>query len=518
MPSEPELSAIVDRLIAKGESDDDIQFIIQDYRTTHRLPAPGERERNMAAQAGINTDPKVASNASLKDTVKGVGRGVKNALFSMVDPRTYAETSRMLSDVMLPTSPEAVTRTLDRGRGMLEFGQRVLSGDPEAGGEALTGLVVPELAGRMMPRVPNAMAATGRGMERLGQSGMVQKAAQAGGIVEAVGSHSPAGVATGMAIAAAPQALEVGGRMLQSGAERLGATPRVNVPVRSPNAGGKLVRPPARQTEAQMATALEDVRSAKPEAVELKPYTPADDPLRMEDVTGRSVTGEEIYAARNGRMGAATLGPPEPAPMAPEGRLVRPAAPASLEAELASALKDVSSTPAPAPSAVELAPYRPPDVPPRVDLEFVGKPLDYYRTPKPKAGAAAPAAPAPVADPAAAPVPDDLQSPIAQQLLASLAKQEPTAAPTAAADTLAHDLMPPSRSRGSQGAGSAPSATKGLTRNDMEAIGENPDIPLRRPLTLEEMLTMQQARQSRSAMYREAAARDRQGSVRSQKD
>lgn len=508
MPSESELSAIVDRLIAKGESDDDIRFIIQDYRTTHRLPAPGERERNMAAQAGINTDPSVASKASLTDTVKGVGRGVKNALFAMVDPRTYAETSRMLSDVILPTSPEAVTRTLDRGRGMLEFGKRVLSGDPEAGGEALTGLLVPEIAGRMVLRVPNAMAATGRGMERLGQSGMVQKAAQAGGIVEAVGSHSPAGVATGMAIAAAPQALEVGGRMLQSGAERLGAAPRVNVPVRSPNAGGKLVRPPARQTEAQMATALDDVRSAKPEAVELKPYTPADEPLRMEDVTGRSVTGEEIYAARNGRLGAATLGPPEPAPMAPEGRLVRPAAPASLETELASALKDVSSAPAPAPSAVELAPYRPPDVPPRVDLEFVGKPLDYYRTPKPKAGAAAPAAP----------VPDDLQSPIAQQLLASLAKQESTAAPTAAADTLAHDLMPPSRSRGSQGDGSAPSATKGLTRNDMETIGENPDIPLGRPLTLEEMLTIQQARQSRSAMYREAAARNRQGSVRSQKD
>lgn len=512
MPSESELSAIVDRLIAKGESDDDIQFIIQDYRTTHRLPAPGERERNMAAQAGINTDPKVASDASKMDTIRGVGRGVKNALFSMVDPRTYAETSRMLSDAMLPTSPEAVTRTLDRGRGMLEFGKRVLSGDPEAGGEALTGLVVPELAGRMMPRVPNAMAATGRGMERLGQSGMVQKAAQAGGIVEAVGSHSPAGVATGMAIAAAPQALEVGGRMLQSGAERLGAAPRVNVPVRSPNAGGKLVRPPARQTEAQMATALDDVRSAKPEAVELKPYTPADDPLRMEDVTGRSVTGEEIYAARNGRMGAATLGPPEPAPMveptAPQGRLVKGSPKPSMESDLADALQDVSSTPKP--MAVELPPQVPPPTRDMPVGSYSGVDPEFYRQPKPAA--------VPEAAPVAAALPDDLQSPIAQQLLASLAKQESTAAPTAAADTLAHDLMPPSRSRGSQGDGSAPSATKGLTRNDMEAIGENPDIPLRRPLTLEEMLTIQQARQSRSAMYREAAARDRQGSVRSQKD
>lgn len=497
MASENELRAIVDKLIARGESDEDIQFVIDDYRTANRLPSKAQREANMSAQAGINTDPVKAENASKLETLKSVGRGVKNAVFSMFDPRTYVEMSKMASDAMMPTSPEAVMRTVARARGMVDFGKRVLSGDPEAGGEALAGLVAPEVAARVLPRVPGAMAATGRGMERMGKNPMVQKAAEMGGVIEAVSQHSPAGVATGMAIGAAPSALEAGGRLLQSGAERLGATPRVKMPVA--NAGGRLVKTKPPTLDEEMATALKDVSSQKPEAVELKPYVPADEPLRMQDVTGVSRSGANIYAERNGRLGAATLGPPEPAPMAPPGRLVKPTVPA--DDPLVVALQEVSS--APTPTSVELPPQAPPPTRDMPVGSFSGVDPSFY-IPKPKAAAPSPieqqllkdvssGAPEAAAEPL---------SPIAQQLMDSLELRRgqeaaPELLPASSAgtpiDALPMELLQPSRSRTG-----TPSATPGLTEADVVALGKDPSVPITH-LTFDEIAKLAAARRARHA-------------------
>ena len=500
MASENELRAIVDKLIARGESDEDIQFIIDDYRTTNRLPSKAQREANMSAQAGVNTDPQKAAQGSLMETAKGVGRGVKNAVFSMFDPRTYVEMSKLASDAMMPTSPEAVMRTADRARGMVDFGKRVLSGDPEAGGEALAGLIAPEVAARVLPRVPGAMAATGRGMERMGKNPMVQKAAEMGGVIEAVSQHSPAGVATGMAIGAAPSALEAGGRLLQSGAERLGATPRVKMPVA--NAGGRLVKTKPPTLDEELATALKDVSSQKPEAVELKPYVPADEPLRMQDVTGVSRSGADIYAERNGRLGAATLGPPEPAPMAPPGRLVKPTAAA--DDPLVAALRDVQSSPTtPGPSVVELPPQVPPPTRDMPVGSFSGVDPSFYN-PKPKVAAPSPIEQQLLKDVSsgAPEVPPESLSPIAQQLMDSLELRRgqeaaPELLPASSAgtpiDALPMELLQPSRSRTG-----TPSATPGLTEADVVALGKDPSVPITH-LTFDEIAKLAAARRARHA-------------------
>lgn len=90
-------------------------------------------------------------------------------------------------------------------------------------------------------------------------------------------------------------------------------------------------------------------------------------------------------------------------------------------------------------------------------------------------------------------------SPIAQQLMDSL--NERASSPS----KVSIDKVPKSRSSGTQGNGSAGSATPGLTRNDMESAGLNPDIKIT-SLTQDMIDNILANRASRGSRYREDAA------------
>ena len=117
-----------------------------------------------------------------------------------------------------------------------------------------------------------------------------------------------------------------------------------------------------------------------------------------------------------------------------------------------------------------------------------------------------------------------MPNPVAAQAAQTMAKPvvPPTEAPSSLMDQLHASLadrqaqlarpgkvsiadVPPSRSRGVQGAGSAPSATPGLTRNDLESVGLNPDVKVTAlsPDLRDKILA---SRKSRGASYAEQAA------------
>jgi hypothetical protein len=157
-----------------------------------RLYQQHVNEQLKAANAKPLSEPTTyegGRNASLMQTVEGVGRGVKQSLQSLADPRTYLESAKAVADVpLLVTDPAgpAKDRMIARGGALVDEAKRVVSGDPEAGGRAISdlsiGLVAPRVAsvvGDLTPGyIQRARARAAEIARDVQKSGSVVKAAE----------------------------------------------------------------------------------------------------------------------------------------------------------------------------------------------------------------------------------------------------------------------------------------------------------------------------------------------------
>lgn len=376
MEDDKALAAIVDKMIAAGESDDDIQFVVGEYRkgSPDGLPTdPAEREsirqQNMAAQAGVGTTPSPVRDAigtipgSVAKLGVGAVKGFGKAALAAVDPRTYIGLAGAAADLMVPTLPGAEQRTRDRITGAVK-GVTDAVGDPAKTGDIIgqttAGFVLP----RIVPKVPNAMVRTGEAIESVASHPKVHSAAHYAGIATGVGHSVPGG----LAVAFAPEALEMTGRALQRGGKAMGGVSKSNV-------GGTLAKAPQ-----SMEDMLNEARGLQPtppmpKSVELPPQpgmTPGGRP---------SITREQAFsvnpADRTVGVPASTyepkMPPPPPNPNA-GGRLVPGPPRVSLEDSLANVLREGMPEQAPTVAPQQpLRPTAPAGLPPANPLAQVGE-------------------------------------------------------------------------------------------------------------------------------------------------
>lgn len=472
-----------DRPPTEAEARAAIQAFQSEQSHTTR-PTEAERQANMAKQAGINTDPDVAFADSLMDTAGRTVRGAVRGAASILDPRTYIETARTVADAMnTPMDAGARSRTLDRAKAFAGMVRNVASGDPDAGGEMIgqlaSGLAVPRIA----PKMPNAMVRTGEVMESVGQSPLARRAATVGGTVMGIEHGAPEGVA----LALTPQAVELGGRALQRGGKALGGTGRTPAIMQGPMAP-RLIRTPAPTAADSMSSMLDDLRTAPAEdvtrSVELQPsptLTPEGRPSITPDQQSAMSVNPHMKqpGTFTGKPKSAYAPSPQPVVPSPNagGRLMSGQPRISTEDALASAVSD-ANTPAREPVNVEPPPV---DSLSRIGRSLTGEEIEGLQR-KPVESA-----------------PNSLDVDIAKSEL-----QRQLEASLDAAGLKSTRELPKSKSSGFQGRGSEPSATSGLTRNDVEALGLDPDQPLTH-MTADMMEKLLQARQARRSTYAERA-------------
>lgn len=92
----------------------------------------------------------------------------------------------------------------------------IAHGDPEAGGEAIGGLLVGGAMGKLVPKVPEGLRVTGNALEK---GGVAARRISPFGIAESVFRGDP----KGLAVAAAPYAAEYAGKGLRAAGEYFGA-------------------------------------------------------------------------------------------------------------------------------------------------------------------------------------------------------------------------------------------------------------------------------------------------------
>lgn len=532
-----ELEAIINRMVDAGESDDDIKFVIDEYRKTggpRGLPMdPAAREAarqaNMAAQANVTSDPDQAYRDSLVDTAKRTLTGIGRGVLSAVDPRTYIGMAGAARDLMVPTYPGAEQRTRERIGGLVSTVKNVASGDPDAGGEMIgqlaTGMALP----RILPKVPNAMVRTGEALETAGQSNFAKRAAHAAGTATAVGAgiggHVGEAILGGAAAEMVPPAMAGTGRLLQRGGTALGGTPKgMSIPMAAgydrymPNRSAQPRTPPPLE-QAQIELQQSMGRTPTPPGEALPGVQSAqslvDDVLmRNSDYTTPSpdapstVGSEQPYG-----NGYRVPYPPEAAPAMPPppnagGRLtpppprVEPATPLPNSVELPPP-RTMTKAGQPSLTSEEVAAWAAnPDA--YAPGRTVGPPDEFYATRPAAPAAETPAsAPTPPTTPPSAPASvADVAPAVEESALVQSELQRQLEDALAQSGLKVSDVANPSRSRATKGSrGSGPSATKGYSRADLESIGLDPDVPLTRPLSAREIATMNAARALRHEQY-----------------
>ena len=189
-----QLKQTVQRLIAEGKSDEDIQFVIDHTQSLKPNPLAGDAQ---AAAAQARAEEK--SHGGLR-LAKGVGSGLLDAVTGI--PGAIWEAGKFGSDV-LSQNPDKIARArgqvAETASGALTFGKRALTGDlePEEVGHAVgTGA-----AFAVAPKVPRVGRAVNRGLNRQAMSVATSPVAQRalGGVIGGtVGlTHGPAAAVTG---------------------------------------------------------------------------------------------------------------------------------------------------------------------------------------------------------------------------------------------------------------------------------------------------------------------------------
>ena len=428
MPDD-KLSGLIDKLIASGASDDDIQFFVNDYKATN---APGPFTGPLQEQSQPSLGDK------LKEGAGGFAKGVANTLSSAIEDAQPATWGRRAFDTAM--------HPLDTLKGVGDFAHRVVSGEPETVGEGLGALAtgaasggIPAAAKAELRAVPFGIRTAGKATELAGKG------------AEVLGEHSAPLGRAGMI----PTALL--GHPMVAAAELL-APPVIRFIGKGAQKAGQAIQ--------RGATALSDTFSDEASASRM--------PFDQTRIIGSNPEPWPMRAP----IGAPAL-PPHPVEMgaAPDTSFVRgvPAQPAMAER---------LGLPAPAMQ-----------MPAAPDASFVrGIPAELPV----KEGELVAAPPSPLVQammpdmPVQAP-PTNL-SPIQQYMLQQEAK--PGKVPVA--------QVPKSRSSGAQGGGSTVSGTPGLTVNDMQTLGLNPEIRLS-ALTQDAIDKILDARKARGLAYREEA-------------
>lgn len=157
--ADDKLGAMIDRMIAAGESDEDIDLVVKDYQAS--LDQVKQNAQVQAAITGPATE-QAGFNASIMDTVKGVGTGALKALKST--PQTIVSGVRDAA-LVFGNPGQLLREKIAEAPQNIAGVEKVLSGDPEAGGAALTNLGMSLLG----PHAPAGAVKFGTALETAGE-------------------------------------------------------------------------------------------------------------------------------------------------------------------------------------------------------------------------------------------------------------------------------------------------------------------------------------------------------------
>lgn len=387
-PNRAKLDGIVQQMVANGENDDAINFVVSDFKSKYALP-----DKPVSAEDYL--PPTKGWPAKLGDIIRGVGRQTIGQIPAALAAVTDVQRGLVGND------EAAMQRTLERVKGVGAAQVDELRKAGDRGSAAVERLGLGDLQGAyhtaaeaighgaagVVPLVGPAAAHVGETFETdpygaLGETaGLLAMStgprtvpatvrgtgAAARGAVTAAGKVSP------LALSVAEHVPVIGGpvrlvRKFSRLAEELDKVlgNKTEAPAPSPNAGGRLVKQKAPTTEAAIADALRDFDQPEvPQSVELPP--PAELPPGYEPRT--------TVPAPSRNAG---------------GRLVRGSQP-TVEAVISDALDDLNVPEPPARITTPPPADLPPGYTPRTSV------------PKPKAAPRAPVAPEPPVEPPAAP-------------------------------------------------------------------------------------------------------------------
>ena len=161
-----------------------------------RVEGELNRGKTLNAPSDYWAGVRQSAGDTLGKTATGVGEGVVSAL----------------NPINLVRAPYELGKDIltNKARNTGDALARIIQGDPEAGGQAIGGLLVGGAAPRIIPKIPSGMVAAGEGLERAGT--MATPSSLPLAVADAVGRGSPK---EAIAIAAAPYAAKGVGRILQ---------------------------------------------------------------------------------------------------------------------------------------------------------------------------------------------------------------------------------------------------------------------------------------------------------------
>lgn len=257
-------------------TDDELLQIYRNPKADLSLLAPAELGRLDTLTQGATQKPAKSTFVdepttymggfmkSLGDTASRTGAGIVRGAVDAVNP------------VNLIRGPLALHEDIwggNKGAGTIAGLKAIASGDPDAGGQAIGGLTTALIAPHVLPKVPGALVKTGDLMER---GGIASRGISKYGLMDA----ALRGDTKGLAVAAAPYAVQGTGKVIATAGELMGGRPAPVAPVKTPvirleeivaadrarAAAGKpnlpsLVKQPA-TLESHLADALNEVRQA----------------------------------------------------------------------------------------------------------------------------------------------------------------------------------------------------------------------------------------------------------------